>query len=102
MNTRLQPSERPAAFYVYLACCVDGTFYVGYTKNVERRIAVHNAGNGGRYTRSRRPLTLVAYWPFDVRVEAMRAERKLKMLSHAQKRKLAEEAGITQDPANEQ
>ncbi len=97
MNNGLQPSERRAAFYVYLASCVDGTFYVGYTKNVERRIAIHNAGNGGRYTRSRRPITLVASWHFDERVEAMRAERKLKMLSHAQKRKLAEEAGNSQD-----
>jgi predicted GIY-YIG superfamily endonuclease len=69
VNTVLPTSERPGAYYVYLAYCVDGTFYVGYTKNVERRIAVHNAGNGGRYTRSRRPLTLVAAWPFDERCD---------------------------------
>lgn len=52
-------------YYVYLACCANGTLYVGYTSNVEQRIAAHNAGLGGRYTRSNRPISLVAAWPFN-------------------------------------
>lgn len=89
---RNQASTLEAAeeHYVYLACCANGTFYVGYTRNVERRIAVHNAGHGGKYTRSRRPLMLVAVWSYSSRVEALRAERKLKSLPHERKRKLAE------------
>ncbi len=82
--------EAAEEYYVYLAYCANGTFYVGYTRNVERRIAVHNAGHGGRYTRSHRPLTLVTAWPYGSRVEALRAERKLKSLPHERKRKLAE------------
>lgn len=80
---------RLVKFYVYLACCANGTLYVGYTQNVEKRIAAHNAGQGGRYTRINRPLTLVAIWSFNSRAEAIRAERSLKHLSPEEKLLLA-------------
>lgn len=75
--------------YVYLACCDNGTFYIGCTKDVAKRIAAHNAGRGGRYTRTNRPLSLVTAWPFNSRIEARRAERELKHLSHERKYALA-------------
>lgn len=78
--------------YVYLACGSNGTFYVGCTKDVEKRIAAHNAGCGGRYTRANRPLSLVAAWPFNSRIEARQAEREMKRLSHERKRALADAA----------
>lgn len=84
--------EQPQAYYVYLARCRNGTFYVGYTRDVSRRIATHNAGRGGHYTRANRPLALVATWTFSSQREAMRAERELKRLSHAQKQLVAESA----------
>jgi len=37
-------------YFVYLACCANGTLYTGYTADVQQRIASHNAGRGGRYT----------------------------------------------------
>ena len=76
--------------YVYLACCANGTLYVGSTRDVERRMATHNAGRGGRYTRSNRPLSLVAAWPFNSKAEALRAERALKRLPPSRKLALAE------------
>ncbi len=76
--------------YVYLACCSNGTFYVGSTGDVAKRIAAHNAGRGGRYTRANRPLSLVTAWPFNSRAEARRAERELKHLSHERKYALAQ------------
>jgi putative endonuclease len=82
--------DQPEAYYVYLARCRNGTFYVGYTRDVPRRIAAHNAGQGGHYTRANRPLSLVATWAFSSQREAMRAERELKRLSHAKKLALAE------------
>jgi putative endonuclease len=82
----------PEEYFVYLACCANGTFYVGYTRNVERRIAMHNAGHGGRYTRSNRPVSLVAVWPFNSKAEALRAERELKCFPPERKRALAEVA----------
>ncbi len=80
------------AYYVYMVCCANGTLYTGYTINVERRIALHNAGKGGRYTRSHRPVSLVATWTFNSKGEALRAERELKRLPHERKRALAESA----------
>jgi putative endonuclease len=81
-------------YYVYLACCTNGTLYVGYTTNVEQRIAAHNAGRGGRYTRSNRPISLVAAWPFNSRAEAMQAERELKSLPPERKLAMAQSAAL--------
>jgi putative endonuclease len=76
--------------FVYLASCANGTLYVGYTTHVERRLAAHNAGYGGRYTRANRPVSLVAAWPFNSRSEALQAERALKRLPPEQKMRMAE------------
>jgi putative endonuclease len=77
-----------AEHYVYIVRCRDGTLYTGYTNNVPRRIAAHNAGKGGRYTRSHRPVTLVAIWVFTTKGEALQVERQIKSLSRAQKLQL--------------
>jgi putative endonuclease len=76
-------------YFVYMACCANDTLYVGYTTNVSQRLACHNAGHGGRYTRTNRPLTLIASWAFNSRWEARLAERQLKRLSPEKKRALA-------------
>lgn len=82
----------PDRYYVYLARCRNDTLYVGYTTDVARRIATHNAGQGGRYTRANRPLVLVATWEFHTQRDAMRAEFELKRLSRAEKLARAESA----------
>jgi putative endonuclease len=87
----LQHVPHPQAHYVYMVCCVNGTLYTGYTINVERRIALHNAGKGGRYTRSHRPVSLMATWTFNSKGEALRAERELKRLPREQKLRVAEQ-----------
>jgi putative endonuclease len=74
-----------------MVCCANGSLYTGYTINVERRIALHNAGKGGRYTRSHRPVSLMATWTFNSKGEALRAERELKRLSREQKLRMAEQ-----------
>lgn len=79
------------AHYVYIVCCADGSLYTGYTKNVEQRVAAHNAGKGGRYTRSHRPVTLLAYWSFKTKREALQTEHQIKQLSHQQKLKIIEQ-----------
>ena len=48
-------------YFVYLLRCGDGTLYTGCTNDLRRRLAVHNAGKGAKYTRSRLPVSLV-YW----------------------------------------
>lgn len=48
------------SWFVYLVQCRDGSLYTGVALDVERRVAEHNAGRGGRYTRSRAPVQVVA------------------------------------------
>ena len=61
-------------WHVYMVRCSDGTLYTGITKDIEKRITAHNSGkNGARYTRSRRPVTLV----YSVQVESKSAAAKL-------------------------
>jgi putative endonuclease len=79
--------------FVYLVVCADQTLYTGYTTNIERRLAAHNAGKGARYTRGRRPVTLFATWPFASKGDALRAERAIKSLSREQKWQLVLEGG---------
>jgi len=78
------------AHYVYMVQCRDGTLYTGYTNNILRRIAAHNAGKGGHYTRAHRPVILVATWAFTTKSEALRVEWQIKRLSRAQKLRLVE------------
>jgi putative endonuclease len=78
-------------FYVYMILCEDGSFYTGYTRNVDARVRVHAAGNGARYTRMHKPLELVYVESCRTRAEAMRREKAIKRLSHSQKLQLIEQ-----------
>jgi putative endonuclease len=64
---------------------VDGTLYSGYARELEKRIALHNRGKGAKYTRSRRPVTLVYSKVHQSKSEAMKAEYRLKKLSRQNK-----------------
>jgi putative endonuclease len=72
--------------------CADGTFYTGWTTDPERRVRQHNAGQGARYTRSRRPVKLVYVEPQPDRATAMKRERAIKAYSHAKKRGMIEKS----------
>ena len=81
----LSTSSEQQKHIVYMVQCIDGSLYTGYTTNVERRVAAHNAGKGARYTRSHRPVTLLASWSFSTKGEALRTERSIKRLPRVQK-----------------
>ena len=76
--------------YAYIVECADGTLYSGWTNDLEKRVAAHNAGQGAKYTRSRRPVTLRYYEEFEDKSEALRREAALKKLSRAKKQALIE------------
>ena len=78
--------------YTYLLQCADGSLYCGWTNDLDRRVAAHNAGLGGKYTRSRRPVQLVWWESFETRQEAMRREVRIKRMSRAEKLSLIREA----------
>lgn len=77
-------------YYVYIILCEGGSFYTGYTKNVDSRVRLHFNGRGARYTRMHKPLKLVHTERFSSRGEAMKRERNIKTMSHKQKTELAD------------
>lgn len=83
--------------YVYMVECADGSFYTGYTTDVERRVAEHNAGNGAAYTQPRTPVTLVYTEAFESRSAAMQREYEIKQLSHGEKAALCRNTPVSQD-----
>lgn len=78
-------------WYVYIVKCRDGSLYTGITKNLERRIKDHNFGKvGAKYTRSRRPVSLVYQEETFSRSAASQREYKIKQMTLAGKMKLIE------------
>ena len=74
-------------YYVYLVECSDGTYYCGYTNDLEGRVKKHNSFNlGARYTRSRRPVKLVYSEVFDSKSDAMKREYEIKQLDRKEKK----------------
>ncbi len=76
-------------FYVYILLCTDGSFYTGYTKNIDGRIRLHANGKGAKYTRVHKPKRVAYVELFDSQAKAMKREKAIKNLSHQQKLNLA-------------
>lgn len=77
------------SYSVYIVKCADGTYYTGIARNVEKRIDEHNTSpKGARYTRSRRPVTLVFEEKHPDRSSALKREFAIKQLTRAQKEAL--------------
>lgn len=74
--------------YTYIVKCSDGTYYTGWTTDLEHRVNAHNNGEGAKYTRSRRPVELVYYEKYETKVEAMKREYAIKQLSRKKKEEL--------------
>lgn len=78
-----------STWYVYIIECADGTLYSGITTDVVRRIAEHNESlRGARYTRVRRPVSLVHKKKCASRSDALKKEYALKQLTREEKVKL--------------
>ncbi len=80
-------SEQP--YFVYVVRCRDGSFYVGVTDDLERRIRAHNAGVASRYTRARRPVELWYHERCENRHAAVIRSCALRLLSKKEKEALA-------------
>ncbi len=76
------------SFYVYILLCMDGSFYTGYTGDLNERIRQHENGKGAKYTKSHRPQKVAYVELFGSRSAAMKRERAIKKLSHQQKQAL--------------
>ena len=90
-------TDRPA-YFCYIVQCVDGSFYTGWSTDPQRREKCHNRGQGARYTRARRPVTLVYVEPQPDRSAAMKREARIKNMTRQMKQKLIKQGqGITKD-----
>ncbi len=77
------------SFYVYIVECSDGTYYCGYTNNLDSRMKVHNySKTGAKYTKSRRPVKLVYSEKISSKIHAMKREIQIKKLSRSKKEML--------------
>ncbi len=73
-------------WFVYILSCADGTLYTGITTDLGRRVREHNEGkSAAKYTRTRRPVTLVFHKRHRTRSKAQMTEAALKKLSRAEK-----------------
>jgi putative endonuclease len=62
---------------MYILECSDGSYYVGSTRNLKRRVWEHNEGIGAKYTARRRPVELVYADEFDSIAEAYEREKQV-------------------------
>ncbi|RFU46125.1 GIY-YIG nuclease family protein [Paraburkholderia sp. DHOC27] len=76
-------------WFLYLIECADGSVYTGIAVDVQARFAKHLNGTGARYTRSRKPLHVLASFEMADRSSALRAEHRVKQLPASEKRALA-------------
>ena len=74
--------------YVYLLRCSDGSLYCGWSTDLDKRIATHQDGKGGRYTATRRPVQLAAAWETATNTQARSLEGRIKRLTVSDKRSL--------------
>ncbi|MDY3973010.1 MAG: GIY-YIG nuclease family protein [Veillonella caviae] len=77
-------------YYTYMLECADGSFYTGWTVDIEHRLKAHNGlvPGGAKYTRGRRPVTLVWYTTFSRKQDAQSMEYQVKRMARDQKRAL--------------
>jgi len=82
-------------YFVYMVRCADETLYTGITTDLERRLDEHNnSDKGAKYTRARRPVTLVYSEELASRSEASKREYFIKKMNRTQKLKLFSNSGL--------
>jgi len=82
-------------WHVYIIECKDEKLYTGITNNLNRRLSEHNSGNGGRFTKFRRPVKLVYYQEVLNKSEALKKEIEIKKLARSEKLSLVRSFGFS-------
>lgn len=89
-DASVQGDESKEMHYIYLVRCSDDSLYCGWTTDLKRRIDAHNGHipDGAKYTRGRRPVTLVYAESFHQKQEAQRREYAIKRMTKTKKLRL--------------
>ncbi|MGX4763350.1 GIY-YIG nuclease family protein [Holzapfeliella sp. JNUCC 72] len=72
-------------YYFYVLRCADQTYYGGFTTNLTKRLATHNAKKGAKYTRARVPVHVIYYEKYATKSQALKREAWFKKKSRKQK-----------------
>ena len=75
---KIEDQSVDGGWLVYILRCADNSLYTGITNNLEKRMSAHASGTASKYTRSRRPVALVAASGSLDKVSAMRLEIQIK------------------------
>ncbi|OLS29089.1 MAG: hypothetical protein HeimC2_02840 [Candidatus Heimdallarchaeota archaeon LC_2] len=75
-------------YSVYILQLSDGSYYTGYTKDLNNRLHQHAEKRGSKYVRSRLPFNLVHEEKFEDRSKAMRRELEIKKYTRIKKQDL--------------
>ena len=75
-------------YFVYIVKCRLGTFYTGYTNDIEKRIKAHNSGKGAKYLRGKSPVELMYLKKYRTLSGALKAEIRIKRLPRRSKEDL--------------
>jgi len=90
LTSRRQTKDK---WFLYILQCRDGSFYTGVTKDLKRRLKMHNDGKASRYTRTRRPVALLYQETCASRTQGLARECAIKSFSRKKK-----EALLAQQP----
>ena len=63
----------------------NGSYYTGYTQDLQNRLKQHMNGKGSRYTRMKRSDRIVYTEKFNNRSDAMKREKEIKRLRRGEK-----------------
>jgi putative endonuclease len=80
--------KKTTKYSVYILEAADHTYYTGLTKDLKKRLELHNSGRGAKYLKGRLPVKLVYYEPAKNIKSAMKREIQIKCLPRSKKAQL--------------
>ncbi len=82
-------------YYIYILECKNGSYYTGYTVDIQKRYQQHVDGVGAKYTRSFPPKKIAVYWVLSLELSMiLKIEYKIKTLKKVEKKRLIQEPDL--------
>ena len=85
----MKEDDKKSIYYIYMLLCENDILYTGVTTDYKRRFAEHskinNSKKGAKFTKSHKPVKIVALWETDTRSNAQKLEARIKKLEKSDK-----------------
>ena len=69
--------KRTIRDYIYILECPNGSYHIGSTRNLSKRLSTHQNGNGANYTKKHLPVCLIYFEEFDQIWKAFYREKQI-------------------------